>query len=291
VSDHLFLDIEKYGGGPGEYGAFDPIVTIAALARTVTTARLGTLVLCEALRPATVLAKALATLDQICGGRLDIGIGAGWYEPEYEAIGMKLPPPAERLERLEEALDVLAGLLGGGPFSYDGRFQHAVAAPNRPAAAQAPRPPLWIGGKGNRLLRLVAERADGWNTCWVWTPDDYRDRLAALERACARAGRDPSTVRRSLGLSTLVGADERDLDTRFRRNQDLAPNRMLAATTVDEFRTGRLVGTVEQVADQLHQWADLGVETLIVSLGPLPFSLYAGDDLELVAAAGTAANR
>src|SRR5260221_10921165 len=92
LSDHLFLDIGKYGGPPDREGCFDPVVTLAALARRVPKVRLGTLVFCEALRPAAVLAKALATLDRVSGGRLDVGVGAGWDEPEYEFIGMAMAP-------------------------------------------------------------------------------------------------------------------------------------------------------------------------------------------------------
>ncbi|HEY3238255.1 MAG TPA: LLM class flavin-dependent oxidoreductase, partial [Acidimicrobiia bacterium] len=103
VSDHLALSVEKYGGGPGEWFAYEPVTLLSALARHVHRPRLGTLVLCEALRPAAVAAKALTTLDHLCAGRLDIGIGAGWYEPDYQAIGMDLPTPAERLARLDEA--------------------------------------------------------------------------------------------------------------------------------------------------------------------------------------------
>src|SRR3954452_3652302 len=101
------------------------MVTLAALARRVPGVRLGTLVMCEALRPAAVLAKALATLDRVSDGRLDVGLGAGWYEPEYEAIGMKMPAPAERLDRLIDALEVTKGLLGGGPFTYEGVHHRA----------------------------------------------------------------------------------------------------------------------------------------------------------------------
>jgi alkanesulfonate monooxygenase len=294
LSDHLFLEIEKYGGGPGRYGTFEPLTTLAALARAVARPRLGTLVLCEALRPATLTAKALASLDNYCGGRLDIGIGAGWYEPDYEALGMVMPPPGERLARLAEALDVLAGppaeeaghgLLPGGPFTYEGRFYRAREAPNRPAALQSPRPPVFLGGKGDRLLRLVAERADGWNTCWAWTTDAYRERLGALERACAAVGRDPATVWRSLGLYALVGWDGADLEARFQRLRRLAPGGMLDSVSIDEWRVGRLVGTVEEAASQVAAWGALGVETLIVSAGPLPFSVCALDDLEPLAAA------
>jgi probable F420-dependent oxidoreductase len=282
LSDHLFLDIAKYGGPPDPQGAYEPLVTLAALSRVTTRPRLGTLVLCEALRPASVLAKALATLDRISGGRLDVGLGAGWYEPEYEAIGMKMPPPGERLARLREAVDVCRGLLAGGPLTYDGLHHRTMAARNLPPAHQRPHPPLFLGGKGDRLLRLVADLDVGWNTCWVWTPDAYRDRLAVLEWACERAGRDRATVWRSLGLYALCGENRADLARRFDRMRD----RMPAGTVtepLDEWRSGRLVGTIEEVREQAATWADLGVETLIVGPGPLPFSVTASDDVEILA--------
>jgi alkanesulfonate monooxygenase SsuD/methylene tetrahydromethanopterin reductase-like flavin-dependent oxidoreductase (luciferase family) len=283
LSDHLFLDIGKYGGPSDPQGAFEPLVTLAALARHVTRPRLGTLVVCEALRPAAVLAKALATLDRIAGGRLDVGLGAGWYEPEYEAIGMKMPGPGERLDRLEEAVEIVKGLLGGGPLTLDGRYHRAVDARNLPPALQEPRPRVFVGGKGDRLLRLVAGHADGWNTCWTWTPAAYRDRLDVLERACEKEGRDPATVWRTLGLYALCGEDRADLERRFERMCDLMPAGVVTES-LDEWRTGRLVGTVDEVREQAKVWGDdLGVETLIVGAGPLPFSVTAPDDVELLA--------
>jgi alkanesulfonate monooxygenase SsuD/methylene tetrahydromethanopterin reductase-like flavin-dependent oxidoreductase (luciferase family) len=295
VSDHLTLGIERYGAGPGEFFAFEPLTTLAALSRQVRRPRLGTLVLCEALRPASVAAKALATLDHLCGGRLDIGIGAGWHVPDYEALGMALPPPGERLARLAEAIAVLDGLLPGGPFSFEGRFHRAEQAVNRPSALGLvgghprvpgrPRPPIFVGGKGDRLLRLVAERADGWNTCWVWTPEAYRERVAALGRACEAAGRDPATVARSLGLYALAGENHRDLERRFERMRRLAPGGMLDSVTLDQWRVGRLVGTVEEVAEQAAGWQAQGIGELILGAGPLPFSVTALDDLDVLAAA------
>ena len=283
LSDHLFLDISKYGGSDEVHGAFEPLVTLAALARTVTRPRLGTLVMCEALRPATVLAKALATLDRICDGRLDVGLGAGWYEPEYEAIGMKLPPPRERLDRLEEAVTVVKGMLGGGPLTFDGRFHRAIAARNLPPALQEPRPRVFVGGKGDRLIALAAAHADGWNTCWVWTPEAYRGRLDVLGAACERAGRDPATVWRTLGLYALCGEDEADLERRFERMRTAMPAGVVPQSLA-EWRIGRLVGTVEDVREQARVWGDeLGVETLVLGVGPVPFSVTALDDVELLA--------
>jgi probable F420-dependent oxidoreductase len=285
LSDHLFLDVEKYGGPPEREACLDPIVALAALAGEVTRVRLGTLVLCEAFRPAAVLAKSLASLDVVCDGRLDVGIGAGWYEPEYAAIGMDMPRPGERLDRLREAIAVLRDLLGGGPCTYDGRYHRAAGAVNEPAAVQQPTPPIVVGGKGDRLLSVVAEAADGWNTCWAWTPAAYQGRLDVLGRACERVGRDPDTITRSLGLYTLAGEDERDLERRFERLQAVSPPGVLDRVSLDQWREGRLVGTVDELREQADTWAGLGVETLIVGLGAVPFAVTALDDLELVARA------
>jgi alkanesulfonate monooxygenase SsuD/methylene tetrahydromethanopterin reductase-like flavin-dependent oxidoreductase (luciferase family) len=285
VSDHLFLDIGKYGGSPEPQAAFEPIVTLAALSRELDHIRLGTLVFCEALRPASLLAKALATLDRISGGRIDVGLGAGWYEPEYAAIGMDFPAPGERLARLREALEVLKALLSeeGGPLVFDGRYHHTDGARNFPTAVQRPRPPVFVGGKGDRLLRLVAERADGWNTCWVWTPEEYAVRRSVLERECERIGRDPASVWCSLGLYALCGEDEADLERRFERLRGLTPAGVLDRVSLDQWRRGRLVGTVEQVREQVGQWGDLGVETLMMGVGAVPFHLGHPDDLALLA--------
>jgi len=284
ISDHLFLDIGKYGGPPDREFAYEPLVTLAALARAVTRPRLGTLVLLEALRPASVLAHSLGTLDRITDGRLDIGLGAGWYEPEYEAIGMEMPPPGVRLDRLREAVEVVIGLVGGGPLTYEGRYHSVAGAVSAPPAQQKPRPPVFVGGKGDRLLRLVAEVADGWNTCWTWTPTAYQERVETLHRACDDVGRDPATVWRTLGLYALAGEDDRDLERRFERMRTSYPPGVLGSTTLDEWRTTRLVGTVSELAEQRDQWDALGVETLIVGAGPVPFSVTARDDLDLLAA-------
>lgn len=285
LSDHLCLDLARYGGSPEPHGIFDPLVTLAALARVVTRPRLGTLVVCEALRPASVLAKALASLDRICDGRLDVGIGAGWYEPDYTLIGMAMPAPQVRLARLREAIEVCRGLLGGGPFTFVGRYHRAFDAHNYPSAMQRPTPPIVVGGKGDRLLALVAELADGWNTCWVWSPHEYRERLAVLERACAAVDRDPATVTRSLGLYALCGEDDADLTRRFDRLRATSPAGVLDGVTLDEWRQGRLVGTVEEVREQAATWADLGIETLVVGVGAVPFAVTAVDDVELLAEA------
>jgi probable F420-dependent oxidoreductase len=286
LSDHLTWDLAKYGGDHTRYGVFDPLVALGALARTTTRVRLGTLVLCEALRPPAVLAKALAAIDRLSDGRLDVGIGAGWYEPDYEAIGMTMPSPGVRIARLAEALQIVRPLLDAGHVDFEG-VHHHVHATNEPRPQQA-RVPVFVGGKGDRLLRAAARHADGWNTCWTWTTGAYRERAAALDGACDRVGRDPTTVWRTLGLYALCGENERDLQRRFDRLCALAPAGTMSGMTLERWREDRLVGTVEQVREQAAAWSELGVETLILGVGAVPFHLVSDDDVELLAAALTA---
>ena len=282
LADHLFFDVKKYGGPDETFDAYDPLAGLAAIGRLTTKVRLGVLVISVPLRPPSVLAKALATVDVLSGGRLIAGLGAGNYEPEFVAAGIPFERPGVRLSRLEEAIDVLDGMFTGGPFTYEGLHYRTVDARCRPRPQQRPRPPIWIGGKGDRLLDLCARKADGWNTVWVWTQDQYRERLDALDRACELAGRDPSAVTRSVGLYTLVGEDRADVKRRFRRLQDRSVRGTVTAT-LEEWRTGRLVGTVPEVREQLAGWEDLGVDELIVSVGATPFSIAADDDVDLVA--------
>ncbi|MEY2476693.1 MAG: hypothetical protein QOG87_2008 [Actinomycetota bacterium] len=272
LADHLYLSMDfKYDGPPGPHRAVDPLVALAAIARAAPTVRVGTLVLCAQLRPPKVLAKALATLDRIAAGRLIAGIGAGWFEPEYVEAGVKFERPGVRLRQLAETVDVIRAMCSSGA--------------TRPAPHQQPGPPIWVGGKGDRLLDVAARHADGWNTVWVWTPDAYRERLDVLDRACEAAGRDPATVTRSLGLTTLVGTDDADIARRWERLRAATPPGVLDGVSLEQFREGRLVGTAEHVRDQLGRWAELGVSTFVVGLGALPFGVSEPDDIDLIASA------
>jgi len=231
-----------------------------------------------------VLAKGLGTLDILSGGRLTVGLGAGWYEPEFVDAGVPFERPGVRLEQLGEATDIIKAVLEGGPVTYTGRHYSVAGARCRPAPVQRPRPPVWIGGRGDRLLEVVAGHADGWNTVWVVTPEMYKERLAVLDRACERVGRDPASVTRSLGLTALVGENEADLRRRFEARMAATPPGVISES-FEEQRKGRLVGTAEQVKEQLGAWRDLGVSTLVVNLGALPFGVPDPDDLEMVASA------
>ena len=275
LADHLTMSIEKYGGPPGGHEGFEPLSTLAAVARLTTSARLGTLVICAPFRPPAVLAKSVATIDVISHGRVTLGIGAGWNEPEFVAAGIPFVPPGRRLEHLAESISLIRAVWSGRP----------DAPPCIPKPVQQPGPPVWIGGTGDRLLRLVARHGDGWNTAWRWTVDGYRERLAVLHQACEDAGRDPATVTLSLGLFALVGEDERDLRRRYARLQAVTPAGVVDRFTLSEWREGRLVGTVDQVRQQLAEWAGVGVSTVIANLGALPFAVTELDDLQMLSSA------
>lgn len=284
LSDHLFVSLARWGGPAEEQEGFECLTTVAALARATTTVRLGTLVLCPHLRPPGVLAKALATVDVVSGGRLTVGLGAGWLEPGHAPMGLPVPTAGERLERLGETIEVLRLAFGGEPFDFEGSHLHLRGMVCRPRPLQRPGLPLWIGGRSDRLLELVARLGDGWNAGGWWgTVGEYRERLAVLERACIGIGRDPRTIARSVNRLALVGEDEADLRRRWERLVSVSLPGVLDKMTLDRFRRGRLVGTVGQVREQIGEWTETGVQSVIVSLGALPFTVTRLDDLEMVA--------
>jgi alkanesulfonate monooxygenase SsuD/methylene tetrahydromethanopterin reductase-like flavin-dependent oxidoreductase (luciferase family) len=203
--------------------------------------------LCAQLRHPAVLTKALASLDVVSRGRLVVGMGAGWFEPEYLAAGVPFERPAVRVQQLDEAVQIVTGLLRGEPLAFDGRHYRAAGA-RVPSPVQRPRPPVWVGARGDRALETAAAHADGWNMRgWDVAPDEYRERLSFFEAACERAGREPAAVTRS--------ANQR------------------ATNSVPEMRA------------RLREWRDLGVSTLIMGLGALPFSLNKTGDIERMASA------
>ncbi|MGH2661317.1 MAG: LLM class flavin-dependent oxidoreductase [Actinomycetota bacterium] len=283
ISDHFFLSLARYGGSGLAFGSAEPITTLAALAAVTERVRLGTLVLSAGFRHPALVAKAATTIDLLSSGRLDLGVGAGWYEEEYRAFGYPFGTVGDRFEILEESVEVLARLLGGGdPVTWEGRWFRLEGAYCRPEPAQRPRPPLWVGGKGGpRLLRLAARLADGWNTVWSWTPEDYGERVGTLREVCERVGRDPATMRLSVGLYMLVGEDRRDLEARYAALRGWHPGGGL--DPLDVWTRGALAGTPEMVLDRLAAFAGLGVEEVIVSAASVPFAVYDDEIVDLFA--------
>ena len=285
ISDHFFLSLDRYGGMSDVHGSVDPLMTLAALATATERVRLGTLVLGSGFRHPAMVAKSAVTIDHLSRGRLDLGLGAGWYEDEYRALDYEFGTLGQRFEILEESVEVLSLLFGEKePVTWQGEHFHLDEAYCRPRPYQEPRPTLWIGGKGGpRLLRLVARRADGFNTVWAWTPEAYGERARALDELCEREGRDPRTVKRSVGLYTVLGEDQRDLDARWERIRAWVRGGGFEDTDLASWGTDKLVGTPDQVLERIAAFAEHGVEEVIVSFGPVPFAIPDEEMVELLA--------
>lgn len=179
--------------------------SLAALAARTTRIRVGVLVTCITFRNPVLFTKEALTVDHISGGRLELGLGAGYDEREHQMMGIPFPPPAERVARFGEVVEIVDRLLRQRELTYNGRYYHADGATLRPAPVQQPRPPLVLGGKGPKMLKIVAAHADTWNSSS--TLEDMRTRNQFLDEQCAALGRDPGELRRSLLVSAL--ADKR----------------------------------------------------------------------------------
>lgn len=175
---------------------FEAWTCLAGLAAHTRRVRLGVLVSSNTFRHPSLLAKQAVTLDHMSGGRLEIGIGAGWFVPEHEAFGLEFPPPGERVSRFREAVELIDRLLRHERTTYAGRYYRAREAVCLPRPVQAPRPPLMLAGHGPRMLRIIAELGDAWNS--FGTLAEIRERNALLDAHCRAIGRDPATLRRSL---------------------------------------------------------------------------------------------
>ncbi len=193
--DHLQ---PMYGEGPGE--TFEGMATLAALTGVTSRIRLGLLVSGVTYRHPSVFAAQALTIDHASHGRLDLSLGAAWYEKEHLELGIPFPPTSERFDLLQDALEIAIRLFTGEVVSYDGKVVSLHDAQLRPLPVQQPHPPIWIGGNGpRRTLPLVARYADVWH---AWgTPNSLRELNETLDRLAREAGRDPSSIRRASSLS------------------------------------------------------------------------------------------
>jgi len=187
-----------YGEGPGE--TFEGMTTLAALAGQTSRIRLGLLVTGVTYRHPSVLAAQALTIDHASHGRLELSLGAAWFDVEHRALGIPFPPTGERFDLLEDALEIVKRLFTGEPVSYAGRVVSLAGARMRPLPVQLPHPPLWVGGNGpRRTLPLAARYADVWHA--FGTPNSLRESMENVDRLAAEAGRDPSSILRAGSLS------------------------------------------------------------------------------------------
>lgn len=262
-SDH-YLRIGPGDPGPGPT---DSWVTLAGLARETSRIRLGTMVTSATFRWPGPLAISVAQVDVMSGGRVELGIGAGWYDAEHAAYGIPFGTFSERFQKLEEQLEVITGLWSSdGSFSFSGRHYQVAESPGLPKPAQSPRPPIILGGAGQvKTPRLAARFADEFNTPFhsLEAASAQFDRVRA---ACEAAGRDPSTMVLSSALTVCCGRDEAEIQ---RRAEAIGR----PVERID------LAGTPEQIAEKLHGFAAAGASRAYLQVLDV-------DDLDHVALIG-----
>jgi len=267
-SDHYL----HMGEGSGLPGPTDSWVTLAALARETERIRLGTMVTAATFRHPGPLAISVAQVDQMSGGRVELGLGAGWFDDEHRAYGIPFPSTRERFERLEEQLAIVTGLWTtpeGERFSHRGPHYQVVDSPARPKPVQSPRPPVIVGGWGtNTTPRLAAVYADEFNV--PFPPlDAFRPAVDRVVAACEAADRDPATMTWSAALTVCVGSDEAEYERRAKA----------IAEDPTALRAKGAAGTVAEVVDRLGAFAEAGAQRIylqVLDLGDL-------DHLRLIA--------
>ena len=238
TADHLVYRFP----GEEERGCWEVFTFLSALAAVTTRLTLGPLVACNSFRNPALLAKMADSLDEISNGRFILGLGAGWHQPEYEAFGYHFDHLASRFE---EALQVIVPLLREGHVDFQGQYYQVRNCVLRPRSPSQSRMQILIGAKRPRMLRLVAQYADAWNTAWHLDPARVKERYEQLLEACATIGRDPATIEVTAG--TIVN---------LRRPGEEA--------WLDE----GISGSPEEIANVLKSFADVGVMHLIVMIDP-----------------------
>lgn len=244
--------------GMSALASFEAWTLVAALAAVTSRIRLGHLVLSNSFRHPALLAKMAASLDVLCGGRLDLGIGSGSYEPEHRMYGLPWESTAARARKLGEALEIVKQLFGGGPVSFAGEFYHLEEAVCLPRPVQQPNPPIWVGGAGERYtLPLVARYADGWN-CPTYALADLAAKRRALEAECERLGRDPSGLRISIEAVLVLGRNARELEVA------LAAAEKRYGGAGWGLRAGGLIGTPDRVVARARELMAMGVDHFVL---------------------------
>ncbi|MFL5833445.1 MAG: LLM class flavin-dependent oxidoreductase [Solirubrobacterales bacterium] len=245
-----------------ERGSLDAWGTITALGAVTETLRLGTMVSPATFRHPALLAKAAVTADHVSGGRVEVGIGAGWWEREHELYGFDLPPVGPRMEALEEQMQIVRGHWGEGPFSFDGAHYRAHELDARPKPLQQPLP-LILGAKGGpRSLRIGARWATEYNTVMA-TAEEIADIRKRLDEACEEEGRDPAMLPLSMMTGWLVGADRDELLDRASRLSRWKGEDGDGEAFIASLRPSTILGTTEEAIEQLRELEDAGLTRIM----------------------------
>jgi F420-dependent oxidoreductase-like protein len=245
-----------------ERGSLDAWGTITALGAVTKRLRLGTMVSPATFRHPAVLAKAAVTADHVSGGRVECGIGAGWWEREHELYGFELPPVGPRMDALEEQMQIVRGHWGPGPFDFDGEHFSARELDALPKPVQQSLP-LILGGRGGpRSLRLAARYADEYNTVMA-TAGEVADIRRRLDEACEAEGRDPASLPLSMMTGWLIGADRDELVDRASRLAQWKGEGSDGEAFIAGLRESTILGTVEEAIAQLRELAGAGLTRIM----------------------------
>jgi alkanesulfonate monooxygenase SsuD/methylene tetrahydromethanopterin reductase-like flavin-dependent oxidoreductase (luciferase family) len=245
-----------------ERGSLDAWGTIAALGAVTETLRLGTMVSPATFRHPSVLAKLAVTADHVSGGRVEVGIGAGWWDREHELYGFDLPPVGPRMEALEEQMQIVRGEFAEGPFSFSGKHYSVSELDARPKPVQRPLP-LILGAKGGpRSLRFGARYADEYNTV-MSTAEEIADLRRRLDKACEVEGRDPASLPLSMMTGWLVGADRGELLERAGRLSEWKGGDADGEALIAGLRESTILGTAEEAIEQLRELEEAGLTRIM----------------------------
>ena len=256
-----FVD-HMWGRGLPDFEHLEAWTLMSAIAAVTERIGIGTLVLCNSYRSPSLLAKMAASLDNVSSGRLVLGLGTGWMEEEYLAYGYPFPPPRVRIEQLEEALCIIKLLLTEPRASFQGKYYAIEDAVNNPKPVQKPRPPILIGGAGEkRLLRVVAEHADIWN-CPNNVAPSLPHKLDVLKRHCDTIGRDPQSIEVSEQSIMVLGRNQKDL----RGKMQFAKQALGATFDVEQTA---LRGTPEQLIEAIENRSRQGVTFFTTLFGDM----------------------
>jgi F420-dependent oxidoreductase-like protein len=268
-SDHYLA----MGASTGLPGPTDAWLTLAGIARETSRIRLGTLMTAATFRYPGPLAISVAQVDAMSGGRVELGIGSGWFEREHAAYGIPFPPLAERFDRLSEQLAIITGMWDtpvGLTYTYHGAHFQVIDSPGLPKPVQRPRPPLLIGGMGaTKTPALAAQYADEFNLPFQ-SLDNSRLQFDRVRAACERADRDPRSLLFSNALVLCCGRDEAEVQRRAEA----------IGRKPDELRASGLAGTPAEVVDKIGRYAELGSARIYLQT----LDLDDLDHIELVAA-------
>ena len=234
---------------PAHEAVFECWTTLAAISQRTSKIRLGQMVGCNSYRQPSLLAKITSTLDVISGGRLDWGIGAGWYENEYQGYGYEFSSPRVRIGMLREAVEIVRSMWTEPETTYDGRYYHLRRANCDPKPLQRPHPPVLIGGGGEQLtLRVVARLADRSN--FGGKPHEFAHKCEVLKQHCKEVGRDYDEIEKTMSGEVFVRETEAELVA--------AGSKSLWGEPLESWRQGNLVGTPDQVAEKIQRYVELG---------------------------------